>query len=179
PHPLPIGLPPLGADGEQAEHSGTWSSAVRAEGNAFTAELSVPWKTLAEAGLGRSDLMIDLGSRGPLRQPPLAGRGFERLIVVRQEVAAPKTLSVRLHFAELDDTEPGKRVFDVKIQGKTVLEDFDVVKAAGGSRRAVVKQFDGITARRALTLEMVPKAGEVTALTAPIISAVEVKAEGR
>ena len=178
PHPLPIGLPPLGADGEQAAHSAAWSSAVRADGNAFTAELSVPWKTLAEAGLGRSDLMIDLVSRGPLRQPPLVGRGFERLILVRQDAAAPKTLSVRLHFAELDDTEPGKRVFDVKIQGKTVLEDFDVVKAAGGSRRAVVKQFDGITARRALMLEMVPKAGEVTALTAPIISAVEVKAEG-
>ena len=179
PHPLPIGLPPLGDGGEQADHSGTWSSAVRADGSAFIAELAVPWKTLADAGLGRQDLMIDQQSRGPLRQPPLMGRGFERMIVVREDAAAPKTLSVRLHFAEPDDTEPGKRVFDVRLQGKTVLKDFDVVKAAGGTRRAVVKQFDGVTARRALTLEMVPKADEVTTLTAPIISAVEVEAEGR
>jgi len=69
-------------------------------------------------------------------------------------------------------------VSDVKLQWKTVLRDFDVAKAAGG-RRAVVKQFDGITARRALTLELVPKAGEVTALTAPILSAVEIDSKVR
>jgi len=122
--------------------------------------------------------MIDAESPGPLRRPPLMGRGFERLMVVPEGRAAPKTLSVRLHFAELDGTELGERVFDVKLQGKTVLKDFDVVKAAGGSRRALVKQFDNVTARRALTLEMVPKAGEVTASTAPILSAVEFEAEG-
>ena len=179
PHPLPIDLPPLGADGEQAQYAGTWSRTVQADDEAFIVELAVPWKTLAEAGLDRAGLMIDAESRGPLHQPPLMGRGFERLIVVPETRAAPKTLSVRLHFAELEGTEPGERVFDVKLQGKTVLKDFDVVKAAGGSRRALVKQFDGITARRALTLDLVPKAREVTASTAPILSAVEVKAEDR
>ncbi|HUU91592.1 MAG TPA: PQQ-binding-like beta-propeller repeat protein, partial [Phycisphaerae bacterium] len=179
PHPLPVSLAPLGADGEKAEHSAAWSSAVRADGEAFIAELAVPWKTLTDAGLGGADLMIDLESRGPLRQPPLLGRGFERLIVVPEAGAAPKTLSVRLHFAELDDTGPGERVFDVRLQGKTVLKDFDVVKAAGGRGRAVVKQFDGVVVSGALALELAPKAKEVTASTAPILSGIEVTAEGR
>ena len=179
PHPLPIDLAPLGADGEKAEHSAAWSSAVRADGEVFIAELAVPWKTLAEAGLGRADLMIDLESRGPLRRPPLVGRGFERLIVVPEAGAAPKTLSVRLHFAELEDTEPGERVFDVKLQGKVVLKDFDVVKAAGGRGRAVVKQFDGIVVSGALAVDLVPKTKEITASTAPILSGIEVAADGR
>jgi hypothetical protein len=80
---------------------------------------------------------------------------------------------VRLHFAELGDAKRGERVFDVRLQGETVLEDFDVVRAARGARRAVVREFDGIAARRAVVLEFVPKAAEVTARTAPILSAVE------
>ena len=179
PHPLPADLPPLGAGGEDADHAGTWTSAAQADAKALIVELAVPWKTLTDAGLGRTDLMIDLESRGPLRRPPLMGRGFERMIVVPEDRAAPKTLSVRLHFAELEDRGPGERVFDVKLQGKVVLKDLDVVKAAGGRGRALVKQFDGIAAAGALAIELVPKAGELTASTAPIISGIEVTAEGR
>lgn len=57
--------------------------------------------------------------------------------------------NVELHFAEIqmdDDTLAswkglGRRVFDVYIQGERVLGDFDVKKEAGGSKRALVKQF--------------------------------------
>ncbi|MBL7223524.1 MAG: hypothetical protein ISS72_06715, partial [Candidatus Brocadiae bacterium] len=57
-------------------------------------------------------------------------------------------------------------------------EDFDVVRAARGSRRAVVKEFDGVVARRAITLEFTPKAAEVTERTAPILSAIEILPSG-
>ncbi|MDR2463716.1 MAG: hypothetical protein LBD30_08065 [Verrucomicrobiales bacterium] len=52
--------------------------------------------------------------------------------------------TVRLHFAEQDsNTKEGKRVFNVSLNGKTVLEDLDVYKEAGQDV-ALVKQFFGI-----------------------------------
>ena len=56
------------------------------------------------------------------------------------------TYTVRLHFAETYpniDTD-GPRVFDVKIQNKVVLKDFDISKTAGGVQRALVKTFEGV-----------------------------------
>jgi len=38
----------------------------------------------------------------------------------------------------------------------------------------LVKDFKNVTAARALTLELIPKAKEVTASTAPVISAIEI-----
>ncbi|GMN45440.1 hypothetical protein TIFTF001_014626 [Ficus carica] len=55
---------------------------------------------------------------------------------------------IELHFAEIgmDDTRSwkglGRRLFDVYVQGEKVLEDFNIQKEAGGSKRAVVKTFD-------------------------------------
>jgi hypothetical protein len=44
---------------------------------------------------------------------------------------------VTLRFAELYFSSGGKRVFDVKAEGKTILNDFDIYKAAGGKFKAV------------------------------------------
>jgi acetyl esterase/lipase len=52
---------------------------------------------------------------------------------------------VVLHFAETYEAinEAGRRVFGVSIEGKPVLEDFDVFKEAGGRRNAaVVRTFN-------------------------------------
>jgi hypothetical protein len=47
--------------------------------------------------------------------------------------------TVRLHFAEL--TATGKRVFNVLINGTTVLSNFDIYAKAGGNYRAVLREF--------------------------------------
>ena len=39
---------------------------------------------------------------------------------------------VKLHFMEPRDFGSGKRVFDVSLQGETVLSELDVARAAGG-----------------------------------------------
>ncbi|WP_418496163.1 glycosyl hydrolase 2 galactose-binding domain-containing protein [Coprobacter sp.] len=53
--------------------------------------------------------------------------------------------TVRLHFAELDkNTPPGKRRFNVLINGKTVLTNLDVIKEAGSKFKALVKEIKGI-----------------------------------
>ncbi|WP_051935670.1 NPCBM/NEW2 domain-containing protein [Deinococcus sp. YIM 77859] len=48
---------------------------------------------------------------------------------------------VRLHFAELNKYAVGKRIFDVNLEGRTVLPQFDVFEAAGGLGRALVREF--------------------------------------
>ncbi len=56
-------------------------------------------------------------------------------------LAGGGSYTVRLHFAEIYWTAVGKRVFNVAINGTTVLSDFDIVAAAGGPGIAVVRSF--------------------------------------
>jgi hypothetical protein len=51
------------------------------------------------------------------------------------------TATVTLKFAEIEQTAPGQRVFDVAINGQTVLHDFDIFAEAGGANVALDKTF--------------------------------------
>jgi uncharacterized repeat protein (TIGR03806 family) len=48
---------------------------------------------------------------------------------------------VLLHFAEIALNGPNLRVFDVRLNGQLVLDDFDIFAQAGGFCRALVKRF--------------------------------------
>ncbi|BDI32036.1 hypothetical protein CCAX7_40870 [Capsulimonas corticalis] len=61
--------------------------------------------------------------------------------VVHYADLAPGTAHVDLYFAETYFDQPGKRVFDVALNGQTVLQDFDIVQAAGGPNIPIVKSF--------------------------------------
>jgi hypothetical protein len=52
----------------------------------------------------------------------------------------PQPHTVRLHFSDPDGLPPGERVFNVMLQGKTVLENFDPAKEGG----SVVREFKDI-----------------------------------
>jgi hypothetical protein len=52
-----------------------------------------------------------------------------------------QTCKVNMYFAESYWTAAGKRIFDVVINGQKVLPNFDVVAAAGGVNKAVMKTF--------------------------------------
>src|SRR5262249_46632423 len=58
------------------------------------------------------------------------------------EVRQGATYTVRLHFAEPFFGAPKQRLFDVAINGTTVLKDFDIFAAAGAIDTAVVKEFN-------------------------------------
>ncbi|MCL4201586.1 MAG: PQQ-binding-like beta-propeller repeat protein [Pirellulaceae bacterium] len=64
--------------------------------------------------------------------------------------------TVRLMFAEPEEIGPGQRVFDVQLQGRTVLERLDVAAAAGGSQLALVREFRDIPVQRDLTIQLTP-----------------------
>ena len=91
--------------------------------------------------------------------------------------SGPHRYTVRLHFAELDDVKPGQRVFDVKLQGQTVLKDFDILKEAKAPLTALVKEFKGIKAAEALTLEFVSAAKDATPENAPLLCGLELAEE--
>jgi hypothetical protein len=60
-------------------------------------------------------------------------------------------------------------VFDVALQGRPVLSGLDVVAAAGGSLRPLVRSFDGIPAEN--ELEITLNAGTNPP---PVLSGVEI-----
>lgn len=57
---------------------------------------------------------------------------------------APGSYKVRLHFAELYFNSAGQRLFDVRINGATVLSAFDIFAVAGGQFKANVQEFNAI-----------------------------------
>ncbi|UQN09750.1 NPCBM/NEW2 domain-containing protein [Deinococcus sp. QL22] len=62
---------------------------------------------------------------------------------------------VRLHFAELNKTAAGQRVFDVKVEGQTVLNRFDIFAEAGGAGRALIKSLPSTVTDGVLNLAFV------------------------
>ncbi len=57
------------------------------------------------------------------------------------QLDAGTTYLVRLHFAEIFFREPGRRVFNVAINGDNVMADVDLVTLAGGRHKALVREF--------------------------------------
>src|SRR6185436_8001853 len=66
--------------------------------------------------------------------------------------------TVRLHFVEPDGLQAGQRIFDVALQGKEILKDFDICREAGGADRALVKEFT-VPASTDLKLKFIPRKG--------------------
>ncbi|KAJ0941065.1 putative Malectin domain-containing protein [Helianthus annuus] len=90
--------------------------------------------------------------------------------------------TVKLHFAEIIFTSPNfprKRLFDVYVQGELKLKDFDITKEAGGSGRALLKNYTVNVKNNTLKIQLY-WAGKGTVETplqgnyGPIISAISV-----
>ncbi|PIN01968.1 Serine/threonine protein kinase [Handroanthus impetiginosus] len=66
--------------------------------------------------------------------------------------------TVKLHFAEIAFTNDssfsslGRRVFDVYLQGKLVLKDFDIAADAGGPGKPIVKTFTILVTRQTMKI---------------------------
>ncbi|KAF5202951.1 Leucine-rich repeat family protein /protein kinase family protein-like, partial [Thalictrum thalictroides] len=93
--------------------------------------------------------------------------------------------TVNLHFSEIIFTNDntfgslGRRVFDIYIQGKLVLRDFNIVDEAGGAGKAVIKNFTAVVTDTTLEIRFhwagrgtvgIPSRG----IYGPLISAISV-----
>lgn len=83
--------------------------------------------------------------------------------------------TIRLHFLEPENLKPGQRVFDVALQGKPVLSDFDIRAEADGSLRGIVKEFRRVAVTDALKIDLTRGKNSVAG---PAISGIEMIAEG-
>ncbi len=107
-----------------------------------------------------------------------AARGLTRCAIPLLGLGdGPSVYRVKLGFADPDNDRPAVRVFDVKLQGKTVLKDFDIAAAAGGRDKAVFRDFRGIEVADKLVVELVPKSRKPAPEQAPILQAVEIVRE--
>lgn len=98
-------------------------------------------------------------------------RSFE--IVLSADSHVPEaTYKVNLYFSELEDRKGGERIFNIGIQGKTLLENLDIAAEAGRCDREIVKSFGGIKAGKSIKIDLTPVKGNT------IISGVEIIMEG-
>ena len=130
------------------------------EGNAVAVVISGTGRRVADAFDGGTDeapkLFIELDNTPSEPQPT-------------KEVP-PRPYSVLLYFIEPDaDVHPGQRVFDVAIQGKTVLRGLDVAKEAGGANRQIVRRFNGVPVGEELNVALNP-----TTEREPVLCGIEV-----
>ena len=158
----------FGAPGDRLAPSGTlWLEYPIIGGPSPKIEVEVD---LADGKKARTSAVLD----ACFRKHPSAVRGKALRWVAASGLAAskvsvkltssrdaPRGYTVSLHFAEPGQAAKGERVFDVAIQGKTVLKSFDVADAAGGALRGVVKTFRAVTdgGRIRITLTPADKAG--------------------
>jgi len=106
-------------------------------------------------------------------------RGVRR-ITLDPQATKPGRYTLRLHFCDPDNNQPGERVFDVRIAGRKVLEDFDIVQAAGGGQRGVVREFTGLEIGQSekLAIEFESRASApADESNVPAISGVELRLE--
>jgi len=111
----------------------------------------------------------------------LVGAGRLTVTLTKEESPPPRKYTVRLHFAEVEDVEPGQRVFAVRLQGEEVLAKFDIARQAGRGT-AVVKEFAGIRATDKLEVVLAPghrpKVGPAGESAPPLLCGLEIVAEG-
>ncbi|KAL2326831.1 hypothetical protein Fmac_020258 [Flemingia macrophylla] len=93
--------------------------------------------------------------------------------------------TVNLHFAEIMFTDDktyssvGRRVFDIYIQRKLVVKDFNIAKEAGGVGKAVIKNFTAAVTSNALEIRLYWAGKGTTSIPfgsvyGPLISAISV-----
>ncbi len=173
--------------GTDPSWSGRWRHGVHTAPARWSAEIAVPWKTLASVGIDRSNLAIHLESDNKTGVGPARihyrYRPYTRLWCFAHRFTPvsfeplpalePHPYRLVLHFAEPEDIEPGKRVFDVRLGGETVLSAVDPVREAGGPNRALVRKLPVKLFAERMKLELVPRTARP-----PVLSAIEIEDAG-
>ncbi len=155
-------------------------------------EGSQPW--IAASGfVGEADIAITPSLRRPLLVKPgkksddddddHKAAGGKSKSPAKPKATAPQTQepllkigfptrlhTVRLHFADPEHLPPGARVFDVMLQGRKVLENFDLAREGG----AAVREFRDIPIGAELRLQLQSSAG---ATAPPVLCGLEFAAQ--
>ena len=96
-------------------------------------------------------------------------------ITLAKEPMNGKRYTIRLFFNEPENKKAGERVFDVYVQDKRVLKNFDIIKEAGEQNHLVVKEFKKIKPDKDIVISFSPITSSEKGV--PVISGIEVVAE--
>lgn len=110
--------------------------------------------------------------------PWVAASGVRDVKSLKITLGNPETRKyrVRMVFAEFEERETWKReAFDVLIQGKKVLEKFNILKEGGGPGRSVIREFPGVEAADILTVSFEPTGSSLPFY--PLLCGIEIMAE--
>ena len=97
------------------------------------------------------------------------------LTLCQQNSAQPRSYTLRLHFAEVDEVKPGERVFRVRLQDGQPSAEIDIVKDVG-PMTALVKEFRGVAVRDKLKVSLEPRGAADS--PGPVLCGIEVVADG-
>jgi len=161
----------LGAPGDRRADNGTlWLEYPSVGGKSPRIDVTVTpnkpsWFRMHSSRLSRGDLKwveasgakglrsIRVRVAGPLENDE---GGFDGIGLGGELTGEERPFTVHLHFMEPEDKKPGERRFDVALNGKTVLQDFDIVAEARAARVGIVKTFRGVRASKAVTISLTP-----------------------
>ncbi len=123
---------------------------------------SLPW-VVASGATGIKQIKINLSGK---RKVDGAGQEESR------------KYRIRLYFLEPDrKRKPGERIFNVALQGKTVLKNFDILAAAGKANVGMVKEFNNIGVNDDLVISLQPASD--CPIPLPILCGIEILLEDR
>ncbi|MFQ5730499.1 MAG: PQQ-binding-like beta-propeller repeat protein [Planctomycetaceae bacterium] len=102
-------------------------------------------------------------------------RGIKRCVIplTRPQDGKARYL-IRLGFCALPGDRPGQRVFDIRLNGKTVVKRFDAAVVGGGPDRAIWRAFT-IEAEHHAVLDFVSRLPSPRLDQLPILNAVEIR----
>ncbi len=157
----------LGAPGDRMTNAGTLWLDVPSVGGPSPA-VSVTLEPESAKLFYQHSLRIEGGQGWPW----VVASGATGLSAITVQGLQPGEFFVRLYFAEPTSINVGGRVFGVSLQGKPVLEAFDIAASAGGPLRGVVREFRSAASDGQLRVEFQATAGE------PLLCGLELIAVG-
>ncbi len=169
----------LGAPGDRKDASGNLWLGYPRPGGSLVLPLAIDVALFPGGGYFNHDatrLVIDNAQNPWLFCSGL--RGLRQCkIPLAEPVDGTARYTVRLAFAELDNKEPGRRVFDIKLQGQVAAKAVDVLREAGGPNKPLIKEFKGIQSDGELSIELVPAAANPAPDEQPVLQGIEVVRE--
>ncbi|MGI4749772.1 MAG: glycosyl hydrolase 2 galactose-binding domain-containing protein [Janthinobacterium lividum] len=107
-----------------------------AEDNYFVARSST---------LDLGNVEVPSASTVPAQIYSTARQGYMmKYVFPMKQLAQGKTYTINFYWADAKSDAPGKRVFDVAVNDKKLIIDFDIFAQAGGKSKAILKQLTGI-----------------------------------
>ncbi len=113
-------------------------------------------------------------SDGDLKWVEASGLRSVKKITVPLYNKKQQLYTVRLHFMEPDDKRPSDRLFDVALQGKTVLKRFDIVSQAGGIKKGIVREFSDVSAGKDMVITLTADKNKAGKRSETIICGIEI-----